>query len=74
VKGRSGDDGSIMVTENEMNRLGQLGDSSWLYIVLKCKSEPELFRIQNPSQKLKFEMKTKGVQYFLAMEEWRTKL
>jgi hypothetical protein len=30
-----------------------------------CKSKLELVRIQNPTQNLKFEMKSKGVQYFL---------
>lgn len=74
VKGRSGSDGSVMVSENEMNRLAQLGDSAWLYIVINCKSIPELFRIQNPAKNLLFERKTKGVQYFLPMQEWKTKV
>lgn len=74
VKGRSGPDGSVMLSENEMNRLGQLGDAAWLYIVTKCKSTPELFRIQNPAQVLRFERKTKGVQYFLPMAEWQAQL
>lgn len=74
VKGRSGADGSVMVSENEMNRLAQLGDAAWLYIVMNCKSEPELFRIQNPAKQLKFEKKSKGVQYFLPMNEWKTKI
>ena len=73
VKGRSGADGSVMISENEMNRLAQLGDSSWLYIVINCKSAPELFRIQNPAKNLKFEEKSKGVQFFLPMPEWRNK-
>ena len=73
VKGRSGGDGSIMLSENEMNRLAQLGNTAWLYIVMNCKSKPELHRIQNPASALKFERKTKGVQYFLPMEEWITK-
>lgn len=74
VKGRSGADGSVMVSENEMNRLAQLGDSAWLYIVINCKSKPELFRIQNPSKHLKFEEKSKGVQFFLPMAEWKNKM
>lgn len=74
VKGRSGSDGSVMVSENEMNRLAQLADAAWLYIVMNCKSNPELFRIQNPAKQLKFERKSKGVQYFLPMEEWKSKL
>lgn len=71
VKGRSGADGSVMVSENEMNRLAQLGDSAWLYIVINCKSEPKLFRIQNPAKNLEFQEKTKGVQFFLPMAEWQ---
>ena len=74
VKGRSGNDGSVMVSENEMNRLAQLGDTAWLYIVMNCKTTPELFRIQNPAKLLKFELKTKGVQYFLPMQEWKSKI
>lgn len=74
VKGRSADDGSVMISENEMNRLAQLGDASWLYIVMNCKSKPELHRIQNPAKALKFEIKTKGVQYFLPMAEWQQKV
>ena len=72
VKGRSAI-GGVMVSENEMNRLSQLGESAWLYIVVDCKSEPTLHRIQNPASKLKFEVKTKGVQYFLPENEWKTK-
>lgn len=74
VKGRSGADGSVMVSENEMNRLAQLSDSAWLYIVVNCKSQPELFRIQNPAKNLIFQEKSKGVQFFLPMAEWKSKL
>lgn len=74
VKGRSGADGSVMLSENEMNRLAQLGDAAWLYIVTNCKSTPELYRLQNPAHFLNFQQKTKGIQYFLPMEEWKSKL
>lgn len=74
VKGRSGADGSVMLTENEMNRLAQLGDSAWLYIVIKCKISPELFRIQNPAKNLNFQEKSKGIQFFLPMAEWKNKI
>lgn len=73
VKGRSAE-GGIMLSENEMNRLAQLGDSAWLYIVIHCKSEPELFKFQNPAGNLHFDRKSKGVQYYLKMEEWRQKV
>lgn len=74
VKGRSGGDGSVMLSENEMNRLAQLGDAAWLYIVINCKDKPELFCIQNPAKNLRFDLRSKGVQYFLPMNEWRSKL
>ncbi|MBA4124436.1 MAG: DUF3883 domain-containing protein [Acidobacteria bacterium] len=74
VKGRSGAVGDVMVSENEMNRLAQLGDSAWLYIVINCKSQPELFRIQNPAKNLRFQEKSKGVQFFLPMAEWKSKI
>jgi superfamily II DNA or RNA helicase len=74
VKGRSAADGSVMLSENEMNRLAQLGDAAWLYIVLNCKSNPEIYCIQNPAKVLQFQLKTKGVQYFLPMNEWKSKL
>lgn len=74
VKGRIGADGSVMLSENEMNRLAQLGDTAWLYIVVNCKSTPQLFRIQNPAKTLYFELKSKGIQFFLSMDEWKTKL
>jgi len=72
VKGRSVD-GGVLLSENEMNRLAQLGDSAWLYIVINCKSDPELFHFQNPAVTLKFDLKTKGIQYFLPMAEWKAK-
>lgn len=70
VKGRSGNDGSIMLSENEMNRLAQLGNAAWLYIVTHCKTKPTLHRIQNPALQLEFEKKSKGFQYFLPMQNW----
>jgi SNF2 family DNA or RNA helicase len=73
VKGRNGSDGSVMLSENEMNRLAQLGDSAWLYIVMNCKTQPEVHRIQNPANNLKFEQKSKGIQFFLPMQEWKAK-
>jgi len=70
VKGRSAT-GGVMLSENEMYRMNQLGDSAWLYLVMNCKSKPELFRIQNPAKNLNFEEKTKGIQFFLPLDEWK---
>lgn len=73
VKGRSGIDG-VMLSENEMNRLAQLGESAWLYIIVNCKSQPRLHRIQNPVKNLHFELRSKGVQYYLPLAEWEMKV
>lgn len=73
VKGRNAA-GAVMLTENEMNRLAQLGDSAWLYIVINCRTQPELFRFQNPARHLSFKTLSKGVQYLLPEEEWKAKL
>jgi hypothetical protein len=62
------------IRRGHINRLGQLGDTAWMYIVVLCRANPELFRIQNPAKRLTFELKTKGVQYFPALEEWTSKV
>lgn len=63
-----------MLSENEMNRLAQLSESAWLYIVTNCKISPSLHRIQNPAKNLNFELKLKGVEYDLPVEEWKKNL
>jgi len=71
VKGGCAGNGSAMLSENEMNRLAQLGDSAWLFIDLNCKSISEANRIQNPFKALNFELKTNGIVYFLPKAEWK---
>jgi hypothetical protein len=73
VKGRSGIDG-VMLSENEMNRLYQLGTRAWLYIVTNCKSTPQLNIINDPARRMTFDKKTKGVQFYLSLDEWQTKI
>lgn len=73
IKGRNADDSNVMLSENEIHRLAQLGDAAWLHIVMNCKSKPKLYRIQNPAKKITFEIKTKGMQYLLSMAEWKQK-
>ena len=70
VKGRAGTDG-VMLSENEMNRLAQLGAKAWLYIVTNCKTIPQLNIINDPANRMSFEQKTKGIQFYLPLEEWQ---
>ncbi|WP_019991370.1 helicase-related protein [Rudanella lutea] len=71
VKGRA-HSGPVMLSENEKNRLEQLGDQAWLYIVTHCASDaPQLHCFRNPAQTLRFDKLSKGVQYLLPEAEWR---
>lgn len=73
VKGRAHTDG-VMLSENEVNRLYQLGKKAWLYIVMECKGEPKLYTFNDPINNMQFQKMVKGVQFFLSMEEWQSKL
>lgn len=64
VKGRAAE-GPVMISENEMNRLRQLGEAAWLYVVSHCKSDPVLYRIHNPENYLKYQERSKGIQYLV---------
>lgn len=72
VKGRSAE-GPVMISENEMNRLQQLGEAAWLYVVSNCKSDPQLYRINNPGNYLKYQERSKGIQYLVPQKEWKMK-
>ena len=72
VKGRAATDG-VMLSDNEWNRLTQLGKRAWLYIVTDCKNHPTLHIINDPGNTLDFEKTVKGVQYYLPLEEWQSK-
>jgi hypothetical protein len=60
-----------MLSENEKNRLEQLGKKAWLYIVVDCKSNPRLFCINDPIHNMEFEQLTKGIQFYLPLDEWQ---
>lgn len=72
VKGRAGT-GEVMISENEWNRLGQLGDTAWLYVVTETRSAEgcNLAIVQNPAEVLAAKRYSKGVQYLVPEEEWK---
>ena len=70
VKGRASTDG-VMLSENEWNRLAQLGQKAWLYIVSECKTTPQLNIINDPARQMQYEQKSKGIQFYLPLEEWQ---
>lgn len=68
VKGRS-QSGAIVLTGPEVDKLRQLGERAWLYIVTFCKSErPKLRIIQDPISKLTPEMLYRQVQFVVDMD------
>ncbi len=72
VKGRARS-GAIVLTSPELDKLRQLGERAWLYIVTSCKSErPRLRIIQDPIPKLNPEMLYRQVQYFIGEKDWAT--
>ena len=70
VKGRA-QSGGIVVTGPERDKLQQLGERAWLYVVTYCKGEQSRLRIiQDPFSKLTPEMLYRQVQYFVEEDDW----
>ncbi len=70
VKGRA-QTGDIILTSAEKDKLTQLGDRCWLYVVTNCKSNsPRLTVIQNPMLKLDPKMMYRQVQYLVNEDNW----
>ncbi|MBI2930417.1 MAG: DUF3883 domain-containing protein, partial [Planctomycetes bacterium] len=71
VKGRA-QTGAIVLTGPELDKLRQLGDRAWLYVVTFCKGErPRLCIIQDPMAKLSAELLYRQVQYLVEEKDWR---
>ena len=70
VKGRA-QTGAIILTGPEVDKLRQLGEQAWLYIVTFCKGErPRLRIIQDPLAQLNPEMLYRQVQYLVEETDW----
>ncbi len=73
VKGRS-QSGAIVLTGPEVDKLRQLGERAWLYIVTFCKTErPKLHIIQDPISKLNPEVLYRQVQFVVEESDWTNK-
>jgi hypothetical protein len=70
VKGRAGA-GAVALTPNEWIKAQRLGKDYWLYVVVNCKSQPELFFIQDPASKLRPTEEISVVRYVVAQAEWQ---
>jgi superfamily II DNA or RNA helicase len=70
VKGR-GSVGGVVLTPNEWIKAQRFGKDYWLYVVVNCKTEPELFLIQDPASKLVPRDEVKVVRYVVAQPDWQ---
>jgi len=70
VKGRA-QSGAIILTGPEVDKLRQLGERAWLYVVTFCKgANPQLRIIQDPISKLSPEMLYRQIQYLVEEGDW----
>jgi hypothetical protein len=70
VKGRARS-GAIVLTGPEVDKLRQLGERAWLYVVTFCKGElPRLRVIQDPISRLNPEMLYQQIQYLVEEGDW----
>ncbi len=71
VKGRA-QSGGLIITAPEVDKLRQLGDRAFLYIVTFCKgARPHLRIIQDPMNLLQPTMLYRQVQFFVDESDWR---
>ena len=63
--------GDVALTPNEWIKAQRFGEEYWLYVVAKCKSEPQLFLIQNPASKLSPREEVSVVRYVVGQRDWK---
>jgi superfamily II DNA or RNA helicase len=70
VKGRGGV-GGVALTPNEWIKAQRFGSAYWLYIVVNCGTNPELFMIQDPASKLNPKEEVSVVRYMVGQADWK---
>jgi superfamily II DNA or RNA helicase len=70
VKGRAGV-GGVALTPNEWIKAQRFGKDYWLYVVVNCKANPELFLIQDPASKLHPKEEVSVVRYMVGQNDWQ---
>jgi superfamily II DNA or RNA helicase len=70
VKGRGGI-GGVALTPNEWIKAQRFGKDYWLYVVVNCKTKPELYMIQDPASKLNPKEEVSVVRYMVAQADWK---
>ena len=70
VKGRAAN-GAVSLTPNEWITAQRFGMDYWLYVVVNCKSRPELHTIQDPASKLHPKEEVSVVRYVVPKDDWQ---
>jgi hypothetical protein len=69
VKGRAGV-GGVALTPNEWIKAQRFGKDYWLYVVVNCKTKPELYLIQDPASKLSPKEEVSVVRDIVGQKDW----
>jgi hypothetical protein len=72
VKARS-DESYVELTMNEYLKARQLKEKYWLYVVCNAQTNPTLYIINNPAERLKMDKRVVDVRYVVPPEEWKEK-
>lgn len=70
VKGRAAV-GGVALTPNEWIKAQRFGKDYWLYVVVNCKTNPELHVIQDPASKLNPKEEVSVVRYMVGVNDWQ---
>jgi superfamily II DNA or RNA helicase len=70
VKGRASV-GGVALTPNEWIKAQRFGKDYWLYVVVNCKTQPELYLIQDPASKLSPTEEVSVVRYMVGQSDWK---
>lgn len=71
VKGRAGE-GGVALTPNEWIKAQRFGKDYWLYVVVNCRTAPQLFLIQDPASKLNPKEEVSVVRYMVDQKNWQS--
>ena len=61
----------MALTPNEWIKAQRFGKDYWLYVVVNCKTKPELYLIQDPASKLSPKEEVSVVRYMVGQGDWR---
>jgi len=61
----------VALTPNEWIKAQRFGKDYWLYIVVNCRSNPELHMIQDSAAKLDSREQVSVVRYMVGQTDWK---